>query len=183
MAPTLAVKFHEIPKAILDSSTIRPSLQVIPNGGRATRKFGAGEPSDRSRLQEGRQVRLFAFGTLRFPRRHLAALSHYSKGSVQLCLGNLAARRQFANSEVRQALYDRLTAMVGPLSTKTLTGFPGFPVTKLTDPAIRAGFAQLLRYICFDPLHRHHPTQALGRGARLRGAGAARHNGCRSEPP
>lgn len=75
------------------------------------------------------------------------ALSHYSKGSVQLCLGYLINRPAFAAQEVRQMLYDKLTAIVGPLSTKTLNGTPSFSVLKLTDPAVRGAIEDLLREI------------------------------------
>lgn len=66
------------------------------------------------------------------------ALTRYSKGGVQLCLGYLINRPAFADAIVRQRLYDRFAEIVGPQSTKTLNGSPGFPVTKLNDPAVRA---------------------------------------------
>ena len=63
-------------------------------------------------------------------------LSRYGKGVVQLCLGYLISRPAFASEEARRDLYDRLVAIVGPLSTQTLNGFPGFPVTRLNDPVV-----------------------------------------------
>jgi hypothetical protein len=74
-------------------------------------------------------------------------LTPYSKGAVSLCLGYLANRAAFGSSEVRQALYDKLTGIVGPLSTKTLNGFPSFNVSKLNDEAVRAGLEGLLQEI------------------------------------
>lgn len=74
-------------------------------------------------------------------------LSRSSKGAVQFCLGYLISRAAFADAEVRQVIYDQLTSIVGPLSTRTLNGYPGFPVTKLNDPVVRAGVAQLLQDI------------------------------------
>ncbi len=74
-------------------------------------------------------------------------LTRYGKGSVQLYLSYLASRPAFAAVEVRQDLYDRLVAIVGPLSTRTLNGFPGFPVIKLNDPAVREGVRELLVHI------------------------------------
>jgi hypothetical protein len=71
-------------------------------------------------------------------------LSHYSKGSVQLCLGNLVNRPAFASEEARRDLYDRTAAVVGSLSTKTLNGFPAFSVTRLNEPGVRAGLQALL---------------------------------------
>lgn len=71
-------------------------------------------------------------------------LSRYSKGSVQLCLSYLASRGAFAAEDVRREVYDKLVAIVGPLSTKTLNGFPGFPVTRLNDPDVRQRVAELL---------------------------------------
>jgi hypothetical protein len=72
------------------------------------------------------------------------ALTRYSKGGVQLCLGYLINRPAFADDQVRQRLYDRFTEIVGPLTTKTLNGFPGFAVTKLNDPMVRANVAAFL---------------------------------------
>jgi hypothetical protein len=72
------------------------------------------------------------------------ALTRFSKGGMQLCLGYLMSRPTFADEEVRQRLYDRLTAIVGPLSTKTLNGFPGFAATKLNDPTTRAQIAEFV---------------------------------------
>ncbi len=75
------------------------------------------------------------------------SLSHFSKGSVQLCLCYLINRPAFASVDVRQMIYDRLTNIVGPLSTKTLNGTPSFSVTKLNDPVVRGGVEDLLREI------------------------------------
>lgn len=75
------------------------------------------------------------------------ALSRYGKGSVQLCLNYLVSRAAFADVDVRQALYDRLAEAAGPLSTKTLNGFPAFPVTRLNDQAVRGGVCDFLVHI------------------------------------
>ncbi|MDP5281414.1 hypothetical protein Q9Q95_20985 [Sphingomonas sp. DG1-23] len=72
-------------------------------------------------------------------------LSNERKGSVQLYLGHLIYRPAFANEVVRQRLYDDLVAIVGPLSTKTLNGFPGFDVRKLNDPLIASELTGYLR--------------------------------------
>ena len=74
-------------------------------------------------------------------------LSNERKGSVQLYLGHLIYRPAFADEAVRQRLYDDLVAIVGPLSTKTLNGFPGFDARKLNDPAIVAALAIYLRQL------------------------------------
>ena len=71
-------------------------------------------------------------------------LSRYGKGVVQLCLGYLISRPAFASEEARQDLYDRLVAIAGPLSTRTLNGFPGFPVTRLNDPVVERDVRALL---------------------------------------
>jgi hypothetical protein len=71
-------------------------------------------------------------------------LSRYGKGMVQLCLNYLASRPAFASEEVRQELLDKLTAIVGPLSTATLNGFPGFSATRLNDPIIAEGVERFL---------------------------------------
>ena len=74
-------------------------------------------------------------------------LSRFSKGSVQLGLGYLASRTAFKSDEARKDLLDRLTAVVGPLSTSTLNGSPAFSVTKLNDPGVRAGLADFIDYL------------------------------------
>lgn len=71
-------------------------------------------------------------------------LSRFGKGSVQLCLSYLANRPAFADVAVRQALYDRLAEIVGPLTTKTLNGFPKFQVTKLNEPGVGDAIRQFL---------------------------------------
>lgn len=72
-------------------------------------------------------------------------LSNERKGLVQLYLGHLIYRPAFAEEAVRQRLYDNLVAIVGPLSTKTLNGFPGFDARKLNDPVIAEAIAGYLR--------------------------------------
>lgn len=73
--------------------------------------------------------------------------SRYGKGSVQLCLSYLANRKAFADEEVRRALLERLTEIVGPLSTGTLNGFPGFAGAKLQDPTVSDEIGRLLEDI------------------------------------
>ena len=72
-------------------------------------------------------------------------LSPERKGSVQLCLAYLRSWTPFADDAARQQLYDRLVAIVGPLSTPTLTGYPGFDARKLNEPAIRTALVTFLR--------------------------------------
>lgn len=72
-------------------------------------------------------------------------LSPERKGMVQLCLAYLATRPAFADQAVRQRLYDDLVAIVGPLSTATLNGYPGFNARKLNDPAVAAALGDFLR--------------------------------------
>lgn len=74
-------------------------------------------------------------------------LSRFSKGAVQLCLGYLLSRPAFADQSVRESLYDRLAAIVGPLSTRSMNGFPGFSVLKLNDTALYAQVEAFLRDI------------------------------------
>ena len=66
------------------------------------------------------------------------------KGVIQLCLIYLAARPVFAPEAVRQSLYDELDAIVGPLTTTNLTGFPAFDARKLIDVAKRDAIADFL---------------------------------------
>lgn len=72
-------------------------------------------------------------------------LSPERKGMVQLCLAYLINRPAFADQAVRQRLYDGLVAVVGPLSTTTLNGYPGFDARKLNDPAVVTSLADYLR--------------------------------------
>jgi hypothetical protein len=73
--------------------------------------------------------------------------TRYGKGSVQLCLSYLASRKAFAEEEVRRLLLERLTAIVGPLTTATLNGFPKFAAAKLNDPQVAEQVAELLKEI------------------------------------
>ena len=77
-------------------------------------------------------------------------LSPERKGSVQLCLAYLRSWTPFADDAARQQLYDRLVAIVGPLSTATLTGYPGFDARKLNEPDIRAALVKFLRDLCAE---------------------------------
>lgn len=54
-------------------------------------------------------------------------------------------RTAFRAEEDRRALYDRFVQAVGPLSTRTMTGYPAFPVTRLNDPQTATDIARLLR--------------------------------------
>lgn len=71
-------------------------------------------------------------------------MSSQGRGSVQLCLAYIVSRPAFAEERIRRDLYDYLTAIVGPLSTPSLTGYPGFPLTKLNDNFVRDGVRDLL---------------------------------------
>lgn len=70
-----------------------------------------------------------------------------SGGQLSLSLGYLAPKPAFADEAVRQQIYDRATSIFGPLSTRTLNGFPGTPLVGLNDPVIADGFRTLLREI------------------------------------
>ncbi|WP_086437570.1 hypothetical protein [Altererythrobacter xiamenensis] len=52
--------------------------------------------------------------------------------------------------EKRQSIYDRLSAIGGGLSTETLTGFPGFPLSLMNDAGVREKVAGLLTDIIAD---------------------------------
>jgi hypothetical protein len=68
-------------------------------------------------------------------------------GQLSISLGYLAPRAAFADEAVRQRLYDRAMAIFGPLSTRTLNGFPGVPVTRLNDASVAEGLGELVREI------------------------------------
>lgn len=74
-------------------------------------------------------------------------LSPERKGMVQLCLAYLVSRPAFAAPEARQKAYDDLVAIVGPLSTTTINGYPGFDARKLNDPAILTALLTYLRQL------------------------------------
>jgi hypothetical protein len=74
-------------------------------------------------------------------------LSADRKGSIQLCLAYIISRPAFADIKVRQRLYDRLVSIVGPLSTTTMNGYPGFDARKLNEPDIRAALTEFTRQI------------------------------------
>lgn len=65
-------------------------------------------------------------------------------GQLSLSLGYLAPRAAFADEAVRQRLYDQATAIFGPLSTRSLKGFPGAPIARLNDPQVAEGFRKLV---------------------------------------
>lgn len=68
-------------------------------------------------------------------------------GLIALNLSYLKSRAAFASDEARQKLYDDMTGVFGPLTTKTLTGFPGALLIKLNDQGVRLGFANLMKSI------------------------------------
>jgi hypothetical protein len=65
-------------------------------------------------------------------------------GQLSLSLGYLAPRAAFADEAVRVRLYDQATAIFGPLSTRSLKGFPGAPIARLNDPQVAEGFRKLV---------------------------------------
>jgi hypothetical protein len=65
-------------------------------------------------------------------------------GQLSLSLGYLKPRPAFANEALRQGLYDKAVIALGPLSTRTLNGYPGAPITRLNDPNIAAKFRDLV---------------------------------------
>jgi hypothetical protein len=70
--------------------------------------------------------------------------SRFGKGSIQLCLNYLASRSVFKDEASRLHLLEELEAIVGPLSTRTLTGFPGFSALRLKDEQVRTKLAAFL---------------------------------------
>jgi hypothetical protein len=67
------------------------------------------------------------------------------KGTLQLCLAYLISRPSLAALEVRQRLYNDLVEIVGPLTTATLNGYPGFDARRLNEPAIKDRLISYLR--------------------------------------
>jgi hypothetical protein len=77
-------------------------------------------------------------------------LSPERKGMVQLCLAYLVNRPAFADPTIRQRVYNDLVAIVGPLSTTTMNGYPGFDARKLNDPAVVPSLLAYLRKLRAD---------------------------------
>lgn len=70
--------------------------------------------------------------------------NRFKGGCIQFNMSFLANRPAFAPIEARQKLYDQLVAIIGPMTTKTLNGYPAFAAAKLNDPQ---AFEQLKHFI------------------------------------
>jgi hypothetical protein len=77
-------------------------------------------------------------------RKHVYPVGVYPSGMVVLRLGYLKFRPAFAGEHQRLQLYDALSAIVGPLHTKSLSGEPGFSAATLNDDEIAARYAEFL---------------------------------------
>ena len=73
-------------------------------------------------------------------------------GLVSPSFGYLKQRTRLITDRDRQRHYDAFVAAVGPLSTKSLSGFPGFKVQLLRDPAIFEGVLPVARELVEDAL-------------------------------
>lgn len=82
-----------------------------------------------------------------------------ANGKVTLNLGYMSHRPALKNDSERQDVYDRLTYVVGQLSTKNLGGFPGFPTSKLNDPQVYQGVLDVLRHIVASAQSEHSDGQ------------------------
>jgi len=67
--------------------------------------------------------------------------------SVSFSLAGLDKLPGLAAEPVRADLYDRLAAIVGPLSTKNLNGYPAFPVARLAERPDAAAFRDWLGFV------------------------------------
>lgn len=70
-----------------------------------------------------------------------------ANGKVTLNLGYMSHRPKLATEEARRELYDKVANLAGPLSTDNLSGFPGFPVQRVTSTDIRDGLRTILQDI------------------------------------
>ena len=61
-------------------------------------------------------------------------------GTAQIAFGWVVASPELESEEARLAFYEKFAAAVGPLSTKNHTGFPSFPLERLTDAEKLAAF-------------------------------------------
>jgi len=69
------------------------------------------------------------------------------RGLVQINFAYIKSRPALASEEVRQQIYDQVTAVVGPLTTQSLTGYPAFPLVRLNEEGVLEEVAKLLRAI------------------------------------
>jgi hypothetical protein len=69
------------------------------------------------------------------------------QGKIYLNLNTLKGSAAFATEASRKDLYDRLTTVVGPLSTKRLDGYPAFAAAKLNEPQVQLGLQEFLRHL------------------------------------
>lgn len=90
---------------------------------------------------QGSIISMFEIGNSKF---YPFAFNRYSSGSVQFNLAYIKSREAFADETFRQSWYDKLVAIVGPLSTSTLNGYPAFSGDLLNDEPIRAAWTALL---------------------------------------
>ena len=76
--------------------------------------------------------------------KYVYPMGVYPSGIVVLRLGYLKNRPAFADEASRQDLYQGLTAIVGNLHTKSLSGDPGFRAELLNTPAIAQAYEEFL---------------------------------------
>jgi hypothetical protein len=82
-------------------------------------------------------------GTSLFP----LSAAYFGKGMVTLNLAYLKSCLAFSTDAARETLYHRLTTIAGPLSTKSMAGYPGFPLIRLNEADVRAGLLDMLHEI------------------------------------
>lgn len=73
-------------------------------------------------------------------------------GRVTLNLGYVAHRPVLKPEDKRRAIYERLSEVVGALSSEKLTGYPGFPLALMNDASVREKVAGLLSEIIADAM-------------------------------
>lgn len=64
---------------------------------------------------------------------------------VTVSFNYLLKRPKLLQEVVRKEVYDSFQEAIGPLSTANLSGYPGFPVTVLSDPEAQTRFTQAAR--------------------------------------
>jgi hypothetical protein len=92
-------------------------------------------------------------GAFRTPSgRKVYPLHLWSSGLVSPSFGYLMQRPRLITDTDRQRHYDAFVASVGPLSTKSLAGFPAFKVQLLRDPTIFERVLPVARELVEDAL-------------------------------
>jgi hypothetical protein len=69
-------------------------------------------------------------------------------GTAQIGFGSLTGSAALQSEEARMSFYERFSAVVGPLSTRNLKGFPSFALARLAEDRRSAAFRKVAEEFC-----------------------------------